>query len=513
LHHLFSLIAVNIFPNAEKVRWSYKTVPQKNSCLDYSNQRCTIYTGKVLGGGSSINGMNYLRGNRNDYDNWENNYNAKGWSYDEVLPYFLMSENNTDLELVAKNPFYHNTTGPMAVSSHKNLDPIILRYIEVANKLGYPKNEDINGENQFGVSIAQSTIDWDGVRASTASAFLQPNRLRNNLHIIISAFATQILFETRNNTVTASGVKFQRNGNHFTVNAKKEVIISAGAIRSPVLLMLSGIGPKEHLHDMNIPVIADLPVGNNFHDHTTVNFYLLVKNSCHVQSKEANIKNLNDYFVNKNGSLSLNYSVYTIFNTASNTNNDWPNGYIQGETFYDRQQCKYIYYYHAINIRPKSRGIIRLSSNHPSDEPSIDPNFNSVEEDIQTLMEIIREAQRLHESPEFLEYTEKYSSSVSGCKPCANNTFDCNSYLRCVILRKSRSYKHPVGSCRMGSANDHNAVVDERLRVRKVFGLRVIDASIMPQITSGNTNAPTIMIAERGAQFIKEDNYFIEPTI
>ncbi len=465
-----------------------------------------------MGGGSSINGMIYLRGSRNDYDNWENNYNAKGWSYDEVLPYFLMSENNTDLELVAKNPNYHNTTGPLAVSSHKNPDPIILRYIEVANKLGYPKNEDINGENQFGVSIAQSTIDWDGVRASTANAFLQPNRLRNNLHIITSAFVTQILFETRNNTVTASGIKFDRNGNTFTVNAKKEVIISAGTIRSPVLLMLSGIGPKEHLQDMNIPVIVDLPVGNNFHDHTAVYFSLLVKNSCDVQSKEPNIQNLNDYFVNKSGSLSLKYWVFTIFNTTSNTNNGWPNGYIQGETFYDTLQCKYIYRYVAINIRPKSRGTIRLFSNDSSDEPSIDPNFNSVEEDIQTLMEIIREAQRLHESPEFSEYTEKYNSPVSGCEPCADNTYDCDSYLRCVILRKSESYWHPVGSCRMGSENDDNAVVDERLRVRNVFGLRVIDASVMPQITSGNTNAPTIMIAERGAQFIKEDNYFVEST-
>jgi choline dehydrogenase-like flavoprotein len=263
---------------------------------------------------------------------------------------------------------------------------------------------------------------------------------------------------------------------------------------------------------MSIPVIVDLPVGNNFHDHTAVYFSLLVKNSCDVQSKEPNIQNLNDYFVNKSGSLSLKYWVFTIFNTTSNTNNGWPNGYIQGETFYDTLQCKYIYRYVAINIRPKSRGTIRLFSNDSSDEPSIDPNFNSVEEDIQTLMEIIREAQRLHESPEFSEYTEKYNSPVSGCEPCADNTYDCDSYLRCVILRKSESYWHPVGSCRMGSENDDNAVVDERLRVRNVFGLRVIDASVMPQITSGNTNAPTIMIAERGAQFIKEDNYFVEST-
>jgi choline dehydrogenase len=205
----------------------------------------------------------------------------------------------------------------------------------VANKLGYPKNEDINGENQFGVSIAQSTIDWDGVRASTANAFLKPNRGRNNLHIISSAFVTQILFETRNNTVTASGIKFRRNGTDFTVNAKKEVIISAGTIRSPVLLMLSGIGPKEHLQDLKIPVIADLPVGNNFHDHTAVYFSLLVKNSRDVQSKEPNIQNLNNYFVNKNGSLSLSGYPTTIFNTKSNTNDDWPNGHIQAGVSYD----------------------------------------------------------------------------------------------------------------------------------------------------------------------------------
>ncbi len=441
-----------------------------------------------------------------DFDNWENIYGAKGWSYEEVLPYFLKSENNTDTELVANSPEYHSTGGPLGVSSHKNPDPVYKTYLEAANKLGYP-TVDTNGQNQSGIAIVQSTIGWDGIRSSTTNAFLVPNRKRQNLHIITSAFVTKILFDKQiDGIVTASGVIFDRNGQSFTVKANKEVILSAGAIRSPQLLMLSGVGPEAHLKQLNIPVIRDLPVGNNFHDHVFVNLVLKIKNQCQVLSKEPNVENLNKFFVNKNGStLSLRHTIYTVFSTANNPNKDWPNGHIQSATTINPQLCQYVFNIQPILIRPKSRGTIRLSSTNPSDMPLVDPNYYSEEEDMQTMLEIVKEAIRIFESPEFLEFSELSKPIAESCEPCTNNTYDCESYLKCFI-GTGGTYGHPVGSCRMGSATDNNAVVDERLRVRNVSGLRVIDASIMPEITSSGVNAPSIMIGERGAQFIIEDN-------
>ncbi len=201
-------VGINSPTNLSSYLWRYPTVPQNNTCLSNPSQQCSIPTGRVLGGGSTVNGMVYMRGNRIDFDNWENIYGAKGWSYKKVLPYFLKSENNTDTQLVANSSEYHSTGGPLGVSSHKNPDPIYKTYLEAANKLGYP-TVDINGQNQSGIAIMQSTIGWDGIRSSTANAFLVPNRKRQNLHIITSAFVTKILFDKQiDGNVTASGVIF-----------------------------------------------------------------------------------------------------------------------------------------------------------------------------------------------------------------------------------------------------------------------------------------------------------------
>lgn len=462
--------------------WAYETEEQPH----LNNRKLYWPRGKVLGGSSSINAMVYIRGNRRDYDHWRALGN-EGWGYVDVLPYFKKSENE---ERGASE--YHGAGGPLNVTDHRTLNSLSHAFVEAGVEAGLSRTQDFNGAEQDGVGFYQVT-QREGMRHSAAVGYVHPILGRPNFTLQTNALVTNVLFEgTR-----AVGVAYVQDGEQRQVKASREVILSGGAINSPQLLMLSGVGPKEHLKELGIPVIADLPgVGQNLQDHPAiVVLYSSTQPISLAHAQEAD--NLQDFIENKRGPLTSNVAEGGAF---VRTRADVPMPDLQyhfAPVYYLNHGFTVLegdgYTIAPCVLHPRSRGYIALRSTNPAEAPVIQPNYFADKADMQVLVEGVKLARKLGETRAFAAF--RGAETHPG--PQVQSDEDIAAYIRTYV----ETLYHPVGTCKMG--NDPMAVVDASLRVRGVEGLRVIDASIMPTLVGGNTNAPTIMIAEKAADLIK----------
>jgi choline dehydrogenase len=449
-----------------EVDWSYFSEPEP--FLNHRKMFCS--RGKVLGGSSSINFMMYVRGNHHNYDHWQELGNP-GWSYQDVLPYFKKSEHQQ-----RGADAYHSVDGELSVSDLIAPAPISQRFIEACVAAGYDYNPDFNGAQQEGAGFYQHTIK-EGKRHSAAAAFLVPILQRCNLTITTGALMTRLLFEgTR-----AVGVEYLHEGMLHQVRVEREVILSAGAFDSPKLLMLSGIGDAAHLQTLGIPVVADLPgVGQNLQDHIFAPVVYQATQDLHFASTssvgEAGL------FLHSTGNSAIAPDLQFLFGPVQLL----PPGYTPATFGFTG----------AVALTDlQNRGSVELRSLDPKDAPMLQMNYLQSETDVQTLIEGIKLMRQLFHSSAFDQFRGE------AIAPTADVTSD--DALAAYIHDASSTVWHPVGTCKMGT--DSMAVVDPELRVHGVEGLRVVDASIMPTITTGNTNAPTIMIGEKAADLIKAD--------
>lgn len=471
-----------------KLDWCYVTQADQG----INGRQLQWPRGKILGGSSSLNGLLYVRGQKEDYDRWSELGN-KGWSYSDVLPYFKKSE---DQERGADA--YHGVGGPLKVSDLRLRRPIADYFIAGAKDIGIPYNEDYNGATQEGVGYFQQTAH-KGFRWSTARGFLRPARNRPNLHLKTEAQITRVLFEHKK----AVGVEFKKGGQLHQVKANLEVILCAGAIGSPQILQCSGVGPGALLQRVGVPVVHDLPgVGRNLQDHLQTRLVFKTRQKTLNDEVNSPINKLwvgMQYMFSRSGPLTLAASQVTIFTKSAPSvarpdiqfhmqplSADKPGEGAHKFSAFTMSVCQ---------LRPHSRGHIAITSADPLQYPEIHPNYLSDERDHPVVIGGLRVARRIAQAPSLAPHI------LSEFVPGAQYQTDAE------LLQAARSYSqsiyHPSGTCKMG--NDAMAVVDDRLRVHGLSGLRVVDASIMPELVSGNTNAPTIMIAEKAADMIVSD--------
>lgn len=478
----------------KKLDWGYTTEPQS-----HMNGRRLPYTrGRVLGGSSSVNGMLYLRGNHANYDDWADR-GCPGWRFEDVLPYFKKLEDHEDGETA-----YHGAGGPIRISRHPDaqLSPVSRAFLEAASEVcGIPICDDFNAETQHCASIFQMS-SAKGVRSSTAEGYVHPSLRRPNFRLQIRALVHRVVIEHGR----AVGVEYRVGGTKARARARREVIVCGGAIGSPQILMLSGIGPADHLREHGIEVRVDLPaVGKNLHDHLFVPLTYRSPTSRHRGTARHFFGGmLQEYF------LGDGWFGRTVFEAGAfiKSREDAPIPDIQIHTLpwgyptpnqdgperpdLDTGRCLTVM---PTLIYPKSRGEIRLSSGEPDAAPSIDPHFLEAPEDTQLLVDAIRKCREICVHPAMAGHLEEELT------PGADRVSD-EALVEEIKLRATTVY-HPVGTCKMGV--DEAAVVDPALRVHGIEGLRVADASIMPQITGGNTNGPSMMIGERAAALIREE--------
>ncbi len=480
------------------VDWNcFWTVPQPH----LQNRKIYHPRGKVLGGSSSTNAMAYIRGQREDYDHWKMLGNL-GWGYDDVLPYFKKSENNEQFESK-----YHARGGPLNVTVAQHFKtPMAKAFIQACVECGIPESQDFNGEKQEGAGMFQYTIK-DFKRCSTARAFLLPAMGRPNLKIITGAFTKQIIIEND----IAKGVEIAIGNSTQKWFAKKEVILSAGAFLSPHLLMLSGIGPADLLMKVGIVVKKDLPgVGRNLQDHLMYPVSSLCNSPVtnnHYLPLHRQAAALIRYFLFKDGPLTIGPLEANAFIKSSH-GLDRPDVQFQftpthagndyTASMYDLNSLPRTDGYTILptQVRPESRGEVGISSKDPFSVPVINPNYLSAEKDRVTMVKAGRKA---------FEVLESNAFSSLRIKTHCPALHDSDEAWLDHIERSAECVYHPVGSCKMGK--DEMAVVDAALKVKGIYNLRVVDASVMPTLTSGNTNAPVIMIAEKASDLIRRDDH------
>jgi choline dehydrogenase len=461
------------------VDWNFSTEPQEHLNL----RRLYWPRGKMLGGSSSMNAMIYMRGARADYDAWRDLGNA-GWGFDDVLPLFKAQENQ---ERGASGE--HGVGGPLNVADLRTVNPLTRVFLDACEAAGIPKNADFNGATEMGAGLYQVT-QKNGARASASDAFLKPALRRGNLTVWTQVQVARVMIEGGR----AAGVEFfqKQSRDRQQVRASREVILSAGAIGSPQLMLLSGIGPRSELEAIGIPVAADLEgVGRNLQDHLNIGQSYHSTREISLSDAES-IPNLLKYIFKKTGPLTSNIAEAGAFLKSRAELDECDLQLHFAPVHFVEHGLKnppgHGFSLGAVLLTPKSLGRIYLRSADPREAPAIDPMYLANEEDIAPLREGVRMVWKLLESKPFDEFRGK----------AVFEKRDTTSYLR----EHAETLYHPVGTCKMGQ--DGSAVVDTALRVYGVAGLRVVDASVMPKIVRGNTNAPAMMIAEKAARMILE---------
>lgn len=478
------------FVPAKWRNWGFETEPQPG----LGGRRGYQPRGRMLGGSSGLNAMIYSRGHAADYDDWARDYGAAGWGFSDVLPYFRRAEGNERFD----GPL-HGTTGPLNVADLASPHRLSETFLEACAELQLPRNEDFNGERQEGIGYYQVT-QKNGERWSASRAYLTDAvRARPNLTIETNARATRILLKDRR----ASGVAYRKGRTEHSVLAKAGVILSAGALQSPQLLMLSGIGPGAELQAHGIPVQHELPgVGANLQDH--VDFILLYKTDDPTLPGVSApgglhlLREIGRWRNERKGMLTSNFAEAGGF-LRSDPALERPDLQLHFViALVDNHARKFHlghgYSLHTCVLRPKSRGHVGLKGADPLLPPKIDPQFLSHPDDAELLLRGVKLGRRIMEAAPFraLQPQELYTGGIHE-----------DAGLMAAIRARADTIYHPVGTCRMGAADDPNAVVDPQLRLRGLDGLWVVDASVMPTLIGGNTNAPTIMIAEKAADMIR----------
>ncbi|MGK7653687.1 GMC family oxidoreductase [Roseovarius sp. B08] len=473
------------------VDWCYKTEPDpglNGRAIDWPR-------GKVLGGSSSLNGLLYVRGQPQDYDRWRQMGNA-GWGWDDVLPLFKRAENNE-----RGADAWHGDAGPLSVSNMRIQRPICDAWVAAAQTAGYPFNPDYNGAEQEGVGYFQLTTR-NGRRCSAAVAYLKPIRDRRNLNIVTYAQVTRVLFDGKR----ATGVEYRDKGGQLqTIGANREVILSGGAINSPQILMLSGLGEPEHLKENGITPRHALPgVGRNLQDHLQARLVFKCNEPTlndEVRSLASQARIALKYALFRAGPMTMAASLATGF-LKTRPDVETPDIQFHVQPWSADSPGTGVHPFSAFTmsvcqLRPESRGEIRLNGPDPKTYPRIHPKYLSTDLDCRTLTEGVKIARRIaRHAPLSTKIAEEF-------RPTADLAMDDDAATLDWARNNSVSIYHPTGTCKMG--DDANAVVDARLRVHGLTGLRVADCSIMPEIVSGNTNAPAIMIGEKCADLVLED--------
>nr|AYV88989.1 glucose dehydrogenase [Tetranychus truncatus] len=499
--------------------WSYQSVPQSRAAFGLNGNRIPCPRGKAVGGGSSINYMLYVRGNKMDYDRW-GQLGAAGWNYSSVSPYFIKMEGSRDPQ---GDPGYHGTTGPLTVTPLQDTFDVDKAFLEGVRQYGL-KVGDLNGEDQEKFMYSRFTIR-DGKRCSTARAYLGPASGRRNLHVVIFARVNKVLFDANKRAI---GVEFDKDGGKFQVFARQEVILSAGALNTPQLLMLSGIGPREQLAKFNIPLVQHSPgVGNNLQEHAfTLLMFTTKFGSSFVYTRIRTAVDAAKYAFGGTGSFAspgLNVIGFWRSPLAYDARPDiqiHELDYIPGGSFpnfvlgyilnLNRDVLfKYLAPYslsdgtmYAVTlVRPRSTGTVRLASANPRDAPIIDYNLFQDPRDLEAMVQGCKLILNITQTPAMRAIdTKQFNTPLI---PCSRYPFNSDPYLRCLVQTLTYTIYHPTSTAKMGNDDDQMAVLDPYLRVRGVAGLRVIDASAMPEVPTGNTNVPTIVLAERAADLIK----------
>jgi len=480
--------ALSIPMNKQKYNWGYHTEPEPH----LGGRRLHTPRGKVLGGSSSINGMAFVRGNAQDFERWQEE-GANGWRYRDVLPYFRRSEARAD-----GGDEYRGDAGKVGVCYGTLNNPLHRAWLEAAAQAGYPSTADINGYQQEGIGRLDMSVAH-GERCSTAQAYLRPAMRRQNLSVRTQALAARVLFEERR----ATGVCYRRGGEEFIARARREVLLCGGAINSPQLLKLSGVGPAAELRAQGISVVQDLPgVGENLQDHLEFYFQVASKEPVTLYSS------MNLF------SKALIGARWLLFKDGLGASNQFETGgfirsgvgvpyadiqyhFLPAAVSYDGSSLvkEHGFQAHVGPMRSKSRGYVRLASAHPSDPPRILFNYMAHEEDWVQMRACVRLTREIFAQPAFDRYRGREIQPGAAVQSDAE--------IDAFIRERVQTAYHPSCSCKMGRSEDPLAVVDSQARVMGLAALRVVDASIMPSVTTGNLNAPTIMLAEKASDHIR----------
>ncbi|XP_034256246.1 glucose dehydrogenase [FAD, quinone]-like [Thrips palmi] len=517
--------------------WNFTTVPEPHNC---GGKGCVYPRGKSLGGSTAINSMMYVRGNTRDFDAWRQAGND-GWGWSDVLPYFKRFEDNREM-LLSFNKELHSTGGAQSYQRFPTADMNAHLMFHAFGDLGYGLNygDALTGDDEHRKGVFVVEFASRGARrVSTNKAFLEPiRRQRPNLRVVPRARVTRIILDGKRR---ARGVQFSDDalggsGVPISVFARKEVIVCAGAIGTPQLLLLSGIGPKDALDAVGIKQEVDLPVGRNLQDHLTGDLLDLVLSKTASLPANGDIRPWVDaqqeYNDHQSGPMStVNVMSVQAFGCSNHTTDDWPDLQITlgpaidsvqcASTLADKAKCAGLVrdrkngcfkgsypFYNSVLIaasimRPRSRGSVSLYSKDPFAKPRIHVNYLADPYDVDVMVQAYRQMMALAATPTLVK--AGYLINTTPAAPCRQHTFASDAYIECMLRRYTRTSYHPCCTAKMGPAGDATAVVDGRLRVRGVANLRVVDASIMPTLTSGNTAAPTAMIAEKGSQMILDD--------